>query len=215
LNASTREDCFNKLLEVRPRDAALNADRVLRAWQLNKQINKKRKYERKEKPKNCVLFGLAGTGKTFGAEDYAMQNNMSMKLINMQQLAAGWYTDWDQSDIMWLDDFRHEVMKPHELLNLLDGQMESVPIKGGSTPFGAKVLMITSPDHPINWWPKWQKKDPNNTAQLMRRLESIVYCTIADETKDKEDPARYAKEVIRPENAELFRSREEEVFKVS
>jgi len=207
MNATTREDCFNKLLEVRPRDAALNADRVLRGWQLNKQINKKRKYERKEPPKNCVLFGLSGVGKSYAAEGYAIENDMSMYKINMQQLKEGWYTGWGQEDIMWLDDFRHECMKPHEFLNLLDG-LEEVPIKGGSTPFKAQVLLITSPDHPINWWPKWQKKDKNNTTQLLRRLQSIVHCR-----KEGED---YIKEILNDwtETADLFKNIEEEVVRV-
>jgi len=207
MNATTREDCFNKLLEVRPRDAALNADRVLRGWQLNKQINKKRKYERKQPPKNCVLFGLSGVGKSYAAEGYAIENDMSMYKINMQQLKQGWYTGWGQEDIMWLDDFRHECMKPHEFLNLLDG-LDEIPIKGGSTPFKAQVLLITSPDHPINWWPKWQKKDKNNTTQLLRRLQSIVHCR-----KEGED---YIKEILNDwtETADLFKNTEEEVVRV-
>lgn len=211
LNATTREDCFNKLLEVRPRDAALNADRVLRGWTLNKQINKKRKYQMKEKPIVLAFFGLSGTGKSYGAEQYAIAAEMSMKKMPIQQIKAGWYTGWGQEDIMWLDDFRHGAIQPAELLNLMDGQDE-LPIKGGSTPFGAKVLIITSPDHPINWYPKWitQGPDfqapwgtiPNNQEQLLRRINHVYLCR-----KEGED---YIKEDIMRENENLYKNQEEE-----
>jgi len=42
---------------------------------------------------------------------------------------------------------------------------------GGYEPFKPLHILITSSDHPINWWPKWYEKDDNNWAQVKRRIK--------------------------------------------
>jgi len=133
-------------------------------------------YVRKPAPETVVFFGPTGTGKTFSCEEFAIQNKMSMGIINMQQLRSGWFTGWKNERIMLLDDFRGRAMEPHEFLNLLDAKMDSVPVKRGSRSIARlSHIFITSDTHPINWWPKWYEKDSNNWAQVKRRIRACYY----------------------------------------
>lgn len=129
-------------------------------------------YQRKEKPKNAIWFGKAGCGKTYDAEQTAIDSEKSMFKIPMRQLKQGWYDGYQGEEIILYDDFRGSSMEPQEFLNLLDG-LDRFPVKGNYTPNESKFLFFTSSDHPINWWPKWYAKDENNWAQVKRRLDKI------------------------------------------
>ena len=129
-------------------------------------------YERKERPKNCIWFGKAGQGKTWDAEQTAIDAELSMFKVPMRQLKQGWYDGYQGEEVILFDDFRGAAMEPHEFLNLLDG-LDRLPVKGNYTTNYAKHLFFTSSDHPINWWPKWYAKDPNNWAQVRRRLDKV------------------------------------------
>lgn len=185
LNSETKQEAWRKLVEMKPRDAAINGQKVLQGWETHQTMaGKKRKYVRRDPPQVHVYFGSTGTGKTYRCEQFAIDNDMSLGLLNMEQLKKGWYTDWANQEIAWLDDFRGGVMQPHEFLNLLDSKMESVPVKGGKALWGPKYIFITSSDHPVNWWPNWYAKDGNNWAQVARRISKIF------ETKKEGDEYR-------------------------
>jgi len=138
-------------------------------------MKKPRVYERTEVPDNGIWFGKAGSGKTWDAEQKAIDRGMSMFKVPIAQIKKGWYDGYGNEEIILFDDFRGGSMEPHEFLNLLDG-LERLPIKGSHVANKSKVLFFTSPDHPINWWPKWYAKDDNNWAQVKRRLRKIFYC---------------------------------------
>jgi len=138
-------------------------------------VKKPKIYERTEIPDNGIWFGKAGSGKTWDAEQKAIDQGMSLFKMPIAQMRKGWYDGYAGEEIILFDDFRGGSMEPHEFLNLLDG-LARLPIKGGHVENKAKVLMFTSPDHPINWWPKWYAKDDNNWAQVKRRLRKIFYC---------------------------------------
>lgn len=176
MNQPSWSKAKDQLMEYRPRDLALNGKRIRENYFMHRDMEKAKKpYTRNERPENCIFFGDAGAGKSYACEQKAIDNSMSMQAIDMQQLKAGWYTDWEEQDICWLDDFRGEVMKPHEFLALLDNTSKTKPVKGGKVDFNPKAILITSPDHPINWWPKWYAKNPNNWAQVKRRLDRVVH----------------------------------------
>lgn len=157
--------------------------RVYRAVEHCARLVKKPKvYERTERPRNGVWFGKAGSGKTYGAEQVAIDMNESMFKMPIHQMKKGWYDGYAGETIILYDDFRGSCMEPHEFLNLLDG-LQRLPIKGGYEENKARCLFFTSPDHPINWWPKWYAKDENNWAQVKRRLDKIYWCVDKKETE--------------------------------
>jgi len=135
-------------------------------------VKKPKPYQRKERPKNCIWFGKAGSGKTWDAEQTAIDAELSMFKIPMRQLKQGWYDGYAGEEIILFDDFRGSSMEPHEFLNLLDG-LDRLPVKRDYVSNHANHLFFTSSDHPINWWPKWYSKDPNNWAQVRRRLDKL------------------------------------------
>lgn len=143
---------------------------------------KPKAYQRKERPKNCIWFGKAGQGKTWDAEQTAIDAELSMFKVPMRQLKQGWYNGYAGEEIILYDDFRGSSMEPHEFLNLLDG-LDRLPIKGDYIDNQTKHLFFTSSDHPINWWPKWYSKDQNNWAQVKRRLDKVY---LAEEHKVSE-----------------------------
>jgi len=158
--------------------------RIYRGVEHCMQLTKKPKvYERTEIPANGIWFGKAGSGKTWAAEEAAIKAGMSMYKMPIAQLKKGWYDGYGGEEIILFDDFRGSSMEPHEFLNLLDG-LRSFPIKGSYIENKSRVLFFTSPDHPINWWPKWYAKDPNNWAQVKRRLDKVYSCEehVATET---------------------------------
>ncbi len=135
-------------------------------------VKKPKIYVRKEPPQNIVWFGKAGCGKTYEAENVAIDGEKSMFKLPMRQLKQGWYDGYQGEEIILFDDFRGASMEPHEFLNLLDG-LDRLPVKGGYIENESKLLFFTSSDHPINWWPKWYAKDDNNWAQVKRRLNQV------------------------------------------
>jgi len=138
-------------------------------------VKKPKAYERIQRPKNGIWFGTTGSGKTWDAEQVAIDNGQSMFKVPIRQLKDGWYDGYNGEDIILFDDFRGKSMEPHEFLNLLDG-MVRFPVKGGYVENKSSCLFFTSPDHPINWWPKWYDKCDNNWAQVARRLDKVYYC---------------------------------------
>lgn len=157
---------------------------------------KPKTYERFPVPRNTIWFGNTGSGKTWDAEQQAIDSEKSMFKIPMKQLKAGWWDGYQGETIVLYDDFRGAVMEPHEFLNLLDG-IKQFPVKGAFVPNESSIIFITSSDHPINWWPKWYAKDDNNWAQVRRRLNNLYYCEnrIITEVAQGDDSI-YKKEIL-------------------
>jgi len=97
-------------------------------------------------------------------------------------------------------------MKPADFLQLVNNTADTKPIKGGSIEFDPETILITSSDHPINWWPNWYKKDPNNWAQVARRIR-IYHC-------EWDGGSVYKKTELDNANAELWITKEPEVVTV-
>ncbi len=151
--------------------------------------------------KVSIWFGNAGAGKTFACQQLAMDGEKSMWVADCDKILKGWWDGYAGEEIVLLDDFRGEVMKPHNLINLIDNHDASKPIKGGFIMFAPGYLLITSPDHPINWWPNWYLKTDNNWAQIRRRITSIFHCEKqGDEYKTNDvsqlDPLTFKREEV-------------------
>jgi len=158
-------------------------------------LHKPEPYKRTKKPANTIWFGKAGHGKTHAAEQEAIDGELSMYKIPIAQLKKGWFNGYKGEEVILFDDFRGSSMEPQEFLNLLDG-LRQLPIKGDYVENKSHTLFFTSPDHPINWWPKWYAKTDNNWAQVKRRLGTIF---LAQDQKsieiDIEDSNIYKNEI--------------------
>jgi len=167
--------------------------RIYRGVEHCMQLAKKPKvYQRTETPANGIWFGKAGSGKTWAAEQTAIDAGMSMFKLPIAQLKKGWYDGYLGEEIILFDDFRGSSMEPHEFLNLLDG-LSRLKVHGSYTENKSKVLFFTSPDHPINWWPKWYAKDQNNWAQVKRRLDKVYSCEDHKATETNIDDSEFYK----------------------
>jgi len=147
-------------------------------------IKKPKPYARKERPKNSIWFGNAGAGKSWDIEQTAIDAGLSMFKVPMKQLEKDWYNGYEGEEILWLDEFRGGTMKPQHFLEFLDG-LALLPVKNGYAPSQVKYIFMASPHHPINWWPQWYAKEPNNWAQVKRRLDQVLY--VCDQVVTKTD----------------------------
>ena len=136
-------------------------------------VKKPAVYERPTIPANGIWFGPSGGGKTYQAEEEAIKRGASMYRIPVKQARGGWFDGYAGEEIILFDEFRGSVMPPEEFLDLLNGAVRRLAVKGGFVENRANVLFFTSPEHPINWWPKWYAKNPNNVKQVMRRLDKV------------------------------------------
>jgi len=134
---------------------------------------KKEPYQRNERFKVCIWFGLAGAGKTWDAEQQAIDGGLSMWKADMDQIKKGWFNGYNGEEVILFDDYRGSVMQFHALLNFID-RPKRFPVKGGYVENTAKFLFITSPEHPVNWYKTFMSIE-NDWNQLSRRINNI-YC---------------------------------------
>lgn len=144
-----------ELLDKHPRlgIASLHKLPTLRALHAPKPV-----YER---PKVIVHWGESGTGKSALAYDLADGN-----LYEHISGNGKWFEGYDGQPWALFDDYRGEI--PYGmLLRLLDGYGCNVEFKGGSARFNSKCILITSNDHPDQWY-TYNTKNP--WAALQRRI---------------------------------------------
>lgn len=112
------------------------------------------------------LYGPTGTGKSrraFEAGAYRLTYR------------DGFFNDWGNAKILWLDDYRGEI--PYNLfLQLLDGYRNSliVNIKGGHKVVNYDEMFITSPLSPSDCYPRQAEKQ-DSIKQLLRRITEVVW----------------------------------------
>nr|WQA30140.1 MAG: rep protein [Cressdnaviricota sp.] len=112
------------------------------------------------------LYGPTGTGKSrraFEAGAYRLTYR------------DGFFNDWGDAKILWLDDYRGEI--PYNLLlQLLDGYRSSliVNIKGGHKVVDYDEMYITSPLSPSDCYPRQAEKQ-DSIKQLLRRITDTVW----------------------------------------
>lgn len=108
--------------------------------------------------KVTVLVGPAGTGKTRQAYE------IDPDLYDMTD--HNWFDGYHGQKTILIDDF-YGTIKYGYLLRLLDGYRFQLPIKGGFTWKQWEHVIITSNDHPRDWYTK------GLTAALSRRITEV------------------------------------------
>lgn len=132
-------------------------------------------YERSKALEVNVIIGPSGVGKSWVAEQKIIDAQQSAGTINQMELAKGWFTGYNKEHVLFLDEFRPSSLRPCTFLQLCDGKMKELAVKGGYRDNEAKVIWITTPEHPIHWWPDWMAKTDNNFKQIARRITNLWY----------------------------------------
>ena len=96
-------------------------------------------------PELWVLWGPSGSGKSRYAKEH--WPGAFWKTPYTQ-----WWDGYGTHDTVILDDFRGDCMRLTDLQRLLDWYPLWVEIKGGSLPMLATRYVITSNQHPADWY---------------------------------------------------------------
>lgn len=116
---------------------------------------------RVSKPKCYWFYGPTGVGKTYRAKNlgksYYIKNS------------SKWWDDYNQEDVIIIDDFRKDNMPFDYLLRLLDENKCIGEIKGGFVKINSPIIVITCDVGPHSYW------QDNDLDQLKRRLDGGVH----------------------------------------
>lgn len=120
---------------------------------------------RKEKPKVICLWGESGSGKSRTAREITKDLRTYVKNTDTK-----WWDGYDGHEAVIIDDFRGSWWNMCYMLGLLDRYSFQVENKGGIRQMKALVIVITSINHPKNWW-NMGPEEP--VTQLLRRIDEI------------------------------------------
>lgn len=119
-------------------------------------------------PKILVIFGDTGEGKTqLAYEMYPKLYRISCKEKDI------WWDGYNGEKHILLDDFYGQI-KYSDMLQLLDGYMNRVQVKGGFTYLDNDVWIITSNKAPWEWWIKMEGSRQALYNRLWDRFDSCV-----------------------------------------
>jgi hypothetical protein len=113
-----------------------------------------------------VYWGAAGSGKSKKAlynDDGTRRDDI---YILEQRNGTIWYDGYEQEKTLVINDF-YGWIKYGQFLNTLDGHQQQLEVKGGITYAGWTKVIITSNQHPKDWYSK------GLTSALERRLNVI------------------------------------------
>lgn len=164
-NLPTIEEAANLTPEEISEYSCIHAKSIMYAKNIYSML-KAKEQRRFEPVKVHWLYGPTGTGKSrtaFEAGAYRITYR------------DGFFNDWGDAKILWLDDYRGEI--PYNLLlQLLDGYRNSliVNIKGGHKVVDIDEIYITSALSPADCYPRQTEKQ-DSIKQLIRRITETVY----------------------------------------
>lgn len=132
-----------------------------------------------------VLHGPPGTGKTRMASLIAP--DAYWLTAPNSSTSPLWWDGYQGHEAVIIDEFYGWIQHPF-MLRLCDRYPLNVQVKGGTVPFMAKTIIITSNKHPYEWWPR-------TTLGAMTRRISAPNGTVHEL---KEEPNNYelTKELI-------------------
>lgn len=116
---------------------------------------------------NIVYYGPSGSGKTRRAYEEAGESNYFVSKGDQNQIT--WWDGYHGQNTVIIDDF-YGWLPWSFMLRLLDRYPFNVQVKGGTVPFTSRKIIITSNQHPNQWY----KNVPNNDmTPLLRRINEI------------------------------------------
>lgn len=129
------------------------------------------------KPKVVVFYGLAGSGKTRAAFEFAQQHYEDHEIYKYDKIAPG-ITEWwegylDQKCII-LDELTFQLFNKERFQGLTDRWPTVVGMKGSSSNFQAELIIITSNLKPENWFPGEYFEPVRRRIDDCRRVEMVT-----------------------------------------
>jgi len=109
-----------------------------------------------------VYWGPPGVGKSRRALEEAGPG--AYWLPRPEGANTVWWDGYEGQEVVVIDEFYGWIMRD-KMQRLCDRYPLLVQTKGGTTPFLAKKIIITSNEHPLTWWPKV------GLGAMTRRLE--------------------------------------------
>lgn len=135
-----------------------------------------------------VFYGAGGTGKsTFARKLASFLGPRTFKVPSAK--GSGLYWDgYSQGDVVLIDEFKGDRMKPTEFNMLVDRGAHQVPVHGGTTEFNSKYIIITTNVTPRKWW------DVEFLRSLRRRIVLFPIFRHLGYKKKVEPPCFYCAE---------------------
>jgi RNA helicase/Putative viral replication protein len=127
--------------------------------------------DRREKTYTIVRYGQSSTGKsTIWTKDFDSENIYVLKDSNG---ASIWWDGYDGQELSIIDDYNNNLPLKY-MLNLMDHTPMMVDIKGGTTKFNSKKLLITTNKSPLEWFPNIDRESEHYIA-LLRRIDECWF----------------------------------------
>ncbi|UJO02087.1 Rep [Eumops bonariensis associated cyclovirus 1] len=114
-----------------------------------------------------IFIGPTRTGKSRAAQALAAETTTYYKN------RSNWWHGYKQEETVIMDDF-YGWLKWDELLKICDRYPYKVETKGGFEEFTSKTIILTSNEHPNNWY-SFAKYDPS--PLLSDRINAIITLT--------------------------------------
>lgn len=132
---------------------------------------KRRQQEPRRKKSICFLFvGPPGTGKSTLMKILAKLLG-TVYHVPMKKGSGQYFDDYDGENVMVLDEFDGDRMKPTDFNSLVDEHPHVLPVHGGAGhQMVSEYVFIGSNYHPAYWW---RKRKPVQLQQTMRRIDVI------------------------------------------
>lgn len=119
-------------------------------------------------PEVHVRYGPTATNKS----RYAWDNTPFDEMFKWDPGMEKWFDGYVGQHTVLFDEFRGQLPFG-QLLTLLDGYPTKVQTKGGTAHWSPKIIYMTSPRHPKDWYPN---SPDDSVDQLLRRCTTIT-CT--------------------------------------
>lgn len=113
------------------------------------------------KPYIYWFYGASGAGKTKLAVAILGKDHFPMSY------SSRFFNGYDAHPNVLFDDFRKNSISFNEFLRMTDRYKYICEVKGGSRQFVPKLIVITSDEHPSDWW------SGNDLIQILRRVDTI------------------------------------------
>jgi hypothetical protein len=165
-----------------------HASVYVRYWKgLEKLIEPKRIDEpRANKPYVTWVYGPPGSGKSYHAEQFALENKYEYYIYNKS--FNGFWQRYNQQKVLIIDDIRVDTFKFDELLRILDRYQYLINQKQGDRFINSPFIYITAPVPPETMFPS--DDGEKDLRQLTRRIDCIIKVEPRDEPVSQ--PIRYS-----------------------